>query len=429
MAPPELTSEESVRTKRKRMKKFKGFITGRSRREKRRTKSGRTLSDDASQSFSVQPDDASTVYGAELDASIISSQTKSSYASIVKRDPEPSTLIADPVQVILLIMDPETRRFELLQLEFDSALAKVVDIFSQIPIAATEEVLKNADYKTVVNLKGEELKRDSSLSDYVTKAGVVIAVPSTSNETGESSARMAIPILTNTKVHKMLISSGVDVTDLPTKANKKAPVAQVSEEQAAQATPVNATVVNATPVPTPTEEPVKKEEPVRKEEPAKKVEPVKKEEPKKEEEKTNYFVLGILFAVFAHLLIKVQVHTTASLGPGDALAPGKAKSRCGFFSSIPFIQCEPAYLKMGNNGILELFEGDSEEATVSFSGKVCSDEDGEDCVPGAFVGDDGALMIGGLPARVKAKPTIELSPWPFKEDVTYRVKILGKLSN
>ena len=188
-----------VRGRKKRgMKRLKGLITGKSRRDK---KKARQAAASVSEDNSVMdgPDDASTVYGAELDASVMGKSVSSASLSTAK-----STIFADPVQVILLIMDPATRRFELLQLEFDSAMAKVSDIFKQIPSAATEEVLQNATYKAIISAKGEELKRDANLSDYVTDATVVIAVPESTDETLEKCAAMAVPILTNSKVHKMV---------------------------------------------------------------------------------------------------------------------------------------------------------------------------------------------------------------------------------
>ena len=51
------------------------------------------------------------------------------------------TPVGEPVQVILFLMDPQTRRFELLQLELNSATAKVSDVIDQIVISATEPSL------------------------------------------------------------------------------------------------------------------------------------------------------------------------------------------------------------------------------------------------------------------------------------------------
>lgn len=184
------------------MKRLKGFITGKSRRERKAKQQSMT-------SQNNEPDDSSTLYGADLDASVAGDGRSVSSMSYSQAAKQP--VFADPIQVILLIMDPATRRFELLQLEFDSALSKVSDIFKQIPEAATEEVLQKTTYKAIITPKGEELNSDSSLSEIATGATVVIAVPESSDESLEKCAAMAVPILTNSKVHKMVSFHVVDI--------------------------------------------------------------------------------------------------------------------------------------------------------------------------------------------------------------------------
>eukprot|EP00984_Skeletonema_dohrnii_P022199 scaffold11318_cov68-Skeletonema_dohrnii-CCMP3373.AAC.1 len=53
---------------------------------------------------------------------------------------------AKPIQVVLLLMDPNSRRFELLQLEFDSNKALVSDVVRQVQSSATEDTLRNLSY-------------------------------------------------------------------------------------------------------------------------------------------------------------------------------------------------------------------------------------------------------------------------------------------
>jgi hypothetical protein len=103
-------------------------------------------------------------------------------------------------------MDPQTRRFELLQLEFDAQIAKVEDIFSQIPISATEPSLKNQTYVSICTPSGTEMDSSKELSEYVTKAAVVIAVPEFPDGSNgvESAVKMAKPILSNPKVARMV---------------------------------------------------------------------------------------------------------------------------------------------------------------------------------------------------------------------------------
>lgn len=180
--------------KKKGMKRFKGLITGKSRKEKRnaRAEAKRVPGDASVTPYTDIGDDTSTVYGAHMDSTVVTSVL-----------PEPS-LIADPVQVVLLVMDPATRRFELLQLEFDSTMAKVSDIYKQIPTAATEAVLQSALYKAIVTAKGEVWKSDDLLAHNVDGAAVVIAVREDDAETINKLVNMAVPILTNKKVRKMV---------------------------------------------------------------------------------------------------------------------------------------------------------------------------------------------------------------------------------
>lgn len=142
--------------------------------------------------------------------------------------------------------------------------------------------------------------------------------------------------------------------------------------------------------------------------------PVVKEE---EEDDTNYFFIGVLFAIFAHLFFKAHLSISAPLAPGSTLAMGKYRSSCGLLGSVPYYPCEPKSVNMGTDGILEVFEG--EELIFSLEGKVCA-IDSEGCVDGVVIEEDGTLKIGGEEAKAKMKTTSTLSPWPFSEDVVYK---------
>lgn len=406
-----VATSTAVRGKKKKgMKRLKGLITGKSRRQmKKNAQSQSQTSLPDNNSIPVDTiDDSSTVYGAELD-SVMEKSTSSASLSTAK-----STIFADPVQVILLIMDPDTRRFELLQLEFDSAMAKVSDIYKQIPTAATEEVLQKASYKAIITAKGEELKSDSNLSDYVTGAAVVIAVPESTDASLEKCATMAAPILTNSKVHKMLISAGVKVEDLPEKPKKvKRSVVAPAETPAAPEpalTPEEPKVEEAK-----TEETLKPiEETKPKETPTEKA-----TEEKPKPESSNNFAIGLIFAVFAHLFIRAHSCISTPLAPGSTMGIGKTKSQCGLLGSLPFYSCGPKSMTMGTDGVLKVYEGD--EVVFSLSGGVC-DENDEECSNGVVIQEDGTLLIGGEKAKAKSKSktTTELTPWPFSEDLVFK---------
>ena len=142
--------------------------------------------------------DDSTVYSVAFDAATASKSNAASNLGSAK------TPIGDPIHVILLLMDPKTRRFELLQLEFDSSSATVSDIFAQIAASATEPTLKSQQYETLIDMKGNELIASRNLAEYIDSAGIIIAVPATTKEDGVAIAKMATPILSNPKVHTMV---------------------------------------------------------------------------------------------------------------------------------------------------------------------------------------------------------------------------------
>ena len=194
---------QAKRKKNKRFKAFKGFITG----KKSRGRKSRTLNPDPSPTLPphgthtspppIIPDDP-TVWGADFDNQSVASSKAGS------TEDDPSNV--DGIHIILLLMDPGTRRFELLQLEFDSRIAIVEDIFSQISSSATEPSLKSQTYVDICTPKGIKLEKSKMVSEYATKAIVVIAVPEFPNgvDSVEAATKMAKPILGNPKVKKMV---------------------------------------------------------------------------------------------------------------------------------------------------------------------------------------------------------------------------------
>jgi len=184
-------SSQEVKPKRKKSKKFgfKGLVRRKSKKEKVPSAPGAPATEE----------DDSTVYSVAFDAA--SKLSESQGASLMDSVKEPA---GDPIHIILLLMDPNTRRFELLQLEFDSSTSKVSDIFGQIAVSATEPSLKSQKYKRLTNMRGEELISSKNIAEYMDSAGIVIAVPSTTKEKGAAIVKMASPILSNPKVHSMV---------------------------------------------------------------------------------------------------------------------------------------------------------------------------------------------------------------------------------
>jgi hypothetical protein len=401
----------SIDNKPKRKKLFKGLVRRKSKKSEESPPTAGQTTDSSSRA-----DDESTVYSVAFDAT----SKVSSGSSMIETQKTP---LGDPIHVILLLMDPKTRRFELLQLEFDSNTAKVDDVFSQIAISATEPTLRTQKYESLCNLVGEELKSGLELAEYIDTAGIVIAVPATSEEDSQSIAKMATPILSNPKVHTMLSSSGLEITDLPPPAEKKTPPTPIKE------------------VPTPAKAPVEVEEEEEKveEEPEAVVEEEEEEKPVtrsapptavveptppvvatpkyvapvEKKSGNNFIVMGAIFAVVFHLVMKTNLHFTSPLGPGLVLENGRERGACGLLSLSPFSDCESAIAKM-EDGVFSVTKGD--EVVFAISGPACGDA--EDCVDGLVIGEDGKITIGGKKkVKVLTRAQIDITPWPFSEDV------------
>lgn len=106
------------------------------------------------------------------------------------------------LKIALLLVDAKTRRFELLQLEFDSDKALVSDALSQIPIHVTEKVLSSQTYSGVCGANGTERKKNIPLFQFCKGNDVLVAIPS--GTSAEECARLAKPILSDEKVIGMV---------------------------------------------------------------------------------------------------------------------------------------------------------------------------------------------------------------------------------
>ena len=109
---------------------------------------------------------------------------------------------AKPIQVVLLLMDPSSRRFELLQLEFDSNKAMVSDVIRQIQSSATETTLRDMNYVGVCDQLGVEMIASMKLSKFCKGNDIVMAIPRGLN--GKETAKLAGPILGDPKVADMV---------------------------------------------------------------------------------------------------------------------------------------------------------------------------------------------------------------------------------
>lgn len=322
--------------------------------------------------------------------------------------PIPTIAPGSAIQIILLLMDPASRRFELLQLEFDSTRALVSDVLAQIPLSATVESMRTQKYRAVCDRKGAEMDNASKLVGFThgKEGEVILAIPQ--EMSSRECAKLARPILSDPNVVAMLN---------PASAAALAPVKEEKKKDAPAETEVKSRAAPAL------------------------------DEASKDSKPTSGgpSVLSILVAVVAVAAGTYMLNDaiTKPLGPGDRLRPGSYVSKCGFMGFVPPVVlttlsdlaeehlpdhaglvpsvCESAGIEMGNDGVLRKYSyaGDvaGGEVTWEIAGGVCPEEGDEACVPGLVVEEDGRLTIGGQAAKI---PTIkeEMEPWPFVIDPT-----------
>lgn len=199
------------------MKRIRGFLTGESRKERRERKAreraaagksaleGSFLDDDESvyavdiENSAKSGDPAFTAASSLLEMSVLSEENE--HGDMAFLSPKPT---APALQVILLVMDPKTRRFELVQLEFDSNKALVSDVLAQIPLSVTEEQLRKQHYKGVCDRSGLEMIETMRLSEFCKTNDVVLAIPDAMSS--KECARLSRPILSDEGVITMVRS-------------------------------------------------------------------------------------------------------------------------------------------------------------------------------------------------------------------------------
>eukprot|EP00978_Attheya_sp_CCMP212_P034863 scaffold148694_cov60-Attheya_sp.AAC.1 len=373
-----MSSTAIVKKKRSKLKSLRGFVTGKSRREKRKEKANKLKAEGKVPDQTLSPDDdMETVYGAQFDDRSVASSVASSVGNgspLQRKSPASplaslmgdETTATDSIQVVLLLMDPGTRRFELLQLEFDSSKALVSDVLLQVPLSATEPVLQNQVYVGVCNRFGTEMIQRLRLAEFCASNEVVLAIPE--GLSPKDCAKLARPILGDPKVVAMLHPS--EPENMPA---------------------LNEDEIVDSPSPSPMKRSLDYSEEA--EAPA-----------EKKAESAGMSLSGLLFTDYV----------TTPLAPGQALSPGHFRSKCGFGSFLPEVlsKCNTSStLVMGRDGVLRMYDGRS--VAWEMAGTICKD----DCVPGAVLGEDGYITIGGKQVYVVTGDVPNsLAPWPFMTD-------------
>lgn len=402
----------------KSLRSFRGLITGKSRREKRKQRAEEkkakleSETGDLDTSHHAGPAlavlaadnvDEETIYGANFDDTTVVSEAP-------KDGDDATALTTDALQIILLLMDPGTRRFELLQLEFDPSNSAVSDILTQIPLSATEETLRAQNFDCVCSTDGIEYDLSKPLAEYIDSTSVVIAAPKSDTVDARSAAKMAKPILTDPKVAQMLSSAGVSPPLLLKEPKKESVPAkeEVKKEEPPAPEQEKAPEEKKTPQdPTPapiTPEPVeaKGSNPD-----SAAIEP----KPKSNFAMAHLFV-GSFIAFLFYSIVSHQMYLTSPMQAGELLKPGARKSQCGLY---PSSSCVSAVLEMGEDGILS-YELDH-KVVFSLIGNVCKEDD-DNCVNGAMFEKDGSIKIGGASPKIRVKKgKNSLHPFPFANGV------------
>jgi hypothetical protein len=176
----------------KKFKRIRGLLSGESRQKRRERRDKEKAAKSGS---SGETDDASTVYGVAVD-------DRSTATPKVSEDIPELKKKEYMLKVVLLLMDPKTRRFELLQLEFDSNKALVSDVLGQISVSVTEESLRVQDYEGITGKDGKLMESGKLLKEFTAGNEVLVAIPK--GMAAKEGARLARPILGDDKVVSMV---------------------------------------------------------------------------------------------------------------------------------------------------------------------------------------------------------------------------------
>lgn len=288
-----------------------------------------------------------------------------------------------PLQVILLLMDANSRRFELIQLAFDAENASVKDVIGQIALSATENALRSQTYTDVCLPDGFLMKNDSYLKDYndqiEAQKHMLLAIP-TGMLTSECT-KLAVPILNDPKVKAML--SGIE-SPKPSSKSKKNTIKHDSRSTAAMArSDANFASARA----------------------------ATGQDGDASSSIASFKLFLVLLAMVVPILLYVHYHVSSTLSPGDVLPTGHWRSKCGL------LPCRKnRVLSLTPDGILSIHNNEG-ETIWEMKGKCKS---GGKCV--ARVGQNGKPTIGSsLGKLMEGRPGIAY-PWPFTVEPSTKTK-------
>jgi hypothetical protein len=203
-------------------KRDRGFLPGESRRERRSRKDkdraqasasasrGVALSQYQGDDDAIYDDDVEdrSVPSRELDASPPEAKAQPNMLGLSKNEEvameedEDKTPCLLKLKVFLLLLDPQTFRFELLQLEFNSSNALVSDVLAHVPVSCMDDTLRKQAYSGICGRAGQEMTSDKLLATFCHENGVLVAIPT--GLSAKECARLAKAILGDEKAEVMV---------------------------------------------------------------------------------------------------------------------------------------------------------------------------------------------------------------------------------
>jgi len=306
------------------------------------------------------------------------------------------------LQLVLLLMDPSTRRFELLQLEFDSDKAKVSDILAQIPISVTEASIRHQKYQGVIDHTHIPQNETAKLVDFCQGKTVLVAVPK--GLPIKECVRLARPILCDKQVERMLTAGKFDISGWKKKDEKEGKTkSRALPGQTSRSAP-----------PPPASAPSDASSP----------------DVEKESKNKSFFPTIATLALLAIIVQTAHNFLSLPIETSVVLKPGTWKSKCGIFGLLPppvldllsFNQCTNSFLEVHNDGTVSIQNPDK-ELDILLKGGVCAAND-EECVDGLVLNENGKIYIGGTQVKIAYMygETKSLSPWPFEENPKLKLK-------
>lgn len=277
-------------------------------------------------------------------------------------------------QLVLLLLEPLTGRFELLQLEFDSERARVIDVLAQVPLSVTEPAIREQDFSGVLCDNGEVMGREKRLVEFCREKQVLVGVPKGLDI--DECNRLARPILTDMQVARMLSGSGFDVS--------KWKELEPGTDSSGRGLPTEEGDIEVAP------------------------------------ESNGSGLSGLFFVAFIALLAIVtqtaHKYLEAPIAHGTHLQPGSIRSKCGILGYLPkmdLIECESAFMEVNNDGTVSFYD-ENRQLTALLAGNTCSTED---CMDGIVFQSNGTILIGGKRVRTIQiyQDKVDISPWPFAD--------------